>query len=328
MDVRVEGSLLVHADCVMGSLESPHEAAARSRHFDNDIFISHPDGRQTVYTGRAEPSKQQQDGAVLSVGPGRGQALLDEDTSSTVVPFPRDTPESQRLVYSDRFASSAAKICDELLIAVVSCNYGLHFSSAVLRRAGHPFGWCIRLALINGKHSGGALLVCRCGRVRLTGVVVRNAGIDWSDASNCYWQHKVARKEAARISLHGQSEFEASHVVLEGDQTFEVGTRHAVELCLARPLNISLVYQGCICCSFSQAACSLFVPISCLMSSLLRCCTLFKLKAVGGCRCLTGTKWWCHVRRLVACVVRCSLCTSADHHGSGSMTWMRKGASG
>ena len=53
-------------------------------------------------------------------------------------------------------------------------------------------------------------------------MVVRNAGVDWDSPDNCYWQHKVARKEAARIVLHGQSEFEASHVVLEGDQTFEV----------------------------------------------------------------------------------------------------------
>ena len=68
-------------------------------------------------------------------------------------------------------------------------------------------------------------LVCRCGRVRLTGVVVRNKGIDWASPDNCYWQHKVTRKEASRIVLHGQSEFEASHVVLEGDQTFEVGTQ-------------------------------------------------------------------------------------------------------
>ena len=53
-------------------------------------------------------------------------------------------------------------------------------------------------------------------------MVVRNAGIEWGSPENCYWQHRVTRKEAARIVLHGQSEFEASHVVLEGDQTFEV----------------------------------------------------------------------------------------------------------
>ena len=62
--------------------------------------------------------------------------------------------------------------------------------------------------------------------MRLTGVVVRNAGVDWAETGNCYWRHRVARREAARIVLHGQAEFEASHVVLSGDQTFEVGLRH------------------------------------------------------------------------------------------------------
>ena len=62
----------------------------------------------------------------------------------------------------------------------------------------------------------------RCGRVRLRGVSVRNAGIDWEAPSNVYWQHKVQRREAVRIILHGQSEFEASHVVLQGSHTFEV----------------------------------------------------------------------------------------------------------
>lgn len=68
----------------------------------------------------------------------------------------------------------------------------------------------------------------RCGRVRLTGVTVRNAGIDWAAADNCYWRHRVARVQAARIVLHGQSEFEAAHVTLEGDQTFEVRARAPV----------------------------------------------------------------------------------------------------
>jgi len=57
--------------------------------------------------------------------------------------------------------------------------------------------------------------------VRLTGVIVRNAGVDWAAPGNCYWRHQVARREAARVVLHGQAEFEASHVVLSGDQTFE-----------------------------------------------------------------------------------------------------------
>lgn len=64
--------------------------------------------------------------------------------------------------------------------------------------------------------------------MRLTGVVVRNAGVDWADADNCYWRHRVARRQAARIVLHGQAEFEASHVVLAGEQTFEVRPRDVV----------------------------------------------------------------------------------------------------
>ena len=31
----------------------------------------------------------------------------------------------------------------------------------------------------------------RCGRVRLSGVVVRNRGIDWSHPDNVYWRHKA-----------------------------------------------------------------------------------------------------------------------------------------
>ena len=50
MDVRVEGSLLVHADSVMGSMEAPWEAAAAAAtQNSNDIHVSHPDGSQTLY---------------------------------------------------------------------------------------------------------------------------------------------------------------------------------------------------------------------------------------------------------------------------------------
>ena len=31
----------------------------------------------------------------------------------------------------------------------------------------------------------------RCGRVRLRGVTVRNAGIDWQHPGNVYWRHQV-----------------------------------------------------------------------------------------------------------------------------------------
>ena len=50
MDVRVEGSLLVHADSVTGSMEAPWEAAAAAAsQSPNDIHVSHPDGSQTLY---------------------------------------------------------------------------------------------------------------------------------------------------------------------------------------------------------------------------------------------------------------------------------------
>ena len=76
-------------------------------------------------------------------------------------------------------------------------------------------------------------------------MVVRNAGIDWSSPGNCFWQHKVARKEAARIVLHGQSEFEASHVVLEGDQTFEVSHRHDDLSTSCRVCHAAVLHAGC-----------------------------------------------------------------------------------
>ena len=60
MDVRVEGSLLVHADSVMGSMEAPWEAAAAAATRNpNDIHVSHPDGSQTLYPA-AEPGADSQ----------------------------------------------------------------------------------------------------------------------------------------------------------------------------------------------------------------------------------------------------------------------------
>ena len=60
MDVRVDGSLLVHADCVMGSLETPWEAAAAAIRRPSDIHVSHPDGRQILYPADAHAGAPQQ----------------------------------------------------------------------------------------------------------------------------------------------------------------------------------------------------------------------------------------------------------------------------
>jgi UTP---glucose-1-phosphate uridylyltransferase len=60
------------------------------------------------------------------------------------------------------------------------------------------------------------------GQVRLHNVIIRNAGVDWSDSRNVYWQHSVARKEACRVVLQGRSEFDARDVEIAGDATFDV----------------------------------------------------------------------------------------------------------
>ncbi|CAD7695210.1 unnamed protein product [Ostreobium quekettii] len=65
----------------------------------------------------------------------------------------------------------------------------------------------------------------RCGRVWMENVVVRNRGLDWKAPGNVYWEHQVVRRECARVVLHGQSEFVAVDVVIEGDMVFEVPHR-------------------------------------------------------------------------------------------------------
>lgn len=112
MDVRVDGSLLVHADCVTGSLELPGAAAAaQSRSYATDIHVSHPDGRQTLFSA-AEPAGAQAahtaDAAAhvqLQLGPVGAKSIQEGPSASSVVPFTRPgNPENHRLVYSDRCA--------------------------------------------------------------------------------------------------------------------------------------------------------------------------------------------------------------------------------
>lgn len=61
-----------------------------------------------------------------------------------------------------------------------------------------------------------------CSRIRLRNVRVRNAGIDWTDESNVYWRHRVARKETCRVVLHGNAEFYAADVEFVGARTYVV----------------------------------------------------------------------------------------------------------
>ena len=84
MDVRVEGSLLVHADSVMGSTEAPWEAAAAAAARNpNDIHVSHPDGTQTLYPA-AEPGADSQ--APSANGHSSGVALFSDGRLHLQVP--------------------------------------------------------------------------------------------------------------------------------------------------------------------------------------------------------------------------------------------------
>ncbi|XP_073009831.1 UTP--glucose-1-phosphate uridylyltransferase 3, chloroplastic [Typha latifolia] len=62
----------------------------------------------------------------------------------------------------------------------------------------------------------------RCGRCKLQRVRVLNKGINWNSPNNVYWKHDVERIETLKIILHGNAEFEATDVVLQGTHEFEV----------------------------------------------------------------------------------------------------------
>eukprot|EP00899_Mesostigma_viride_P001069 jgi/Mesvir1/10963/Mv07850-RA.1 len=70
----------------------------------------------------------------------------------------------------------------------------------------------------------------RCGRCRLHNVTVRNRGVDWQDASNVYWQHKVVRAESCEVILEQDAEFEARDVTIEGNHMFCVPAGHRMVL--------------------------------------------------------------------------------------------------
>jgi hypothetical protein len=60
-----------------------------------------------------------------------------------------------------------------------------------------------------------------CGKCTLKNVVVKNEGIDFK-GKNIFWQGKIERKEAVRIVIHGNGEFHAEDVTLEGEHYIEV----------------------------------------------------------------------------------------------------------
>jgi UTP---glucose-1-phosphate uridylyltransferase len=63
----------------------------------------------------------------------------------------------------------------------------------------------------------------RAGRVRLSGVTVVNAGVDWAAPGTQAWSRRLARPGGcAAVTLHGQSEFDAADCVFTGDVAFDV----------------------------------------------------------------------------------------------------------
>ncbi|KAF3330620.1 UDP-sugar [Carex littledalei] len=72
----------------------------------------------------------------------------------------------------------------------------------------------------------------RCGKCKLQKVKVRNKGLNWNSPKNVYWKNEVERFESLKIILHGNAEFEASDVTLEGDHVFEVPDGY--RMCLYR----------------------------------------------------------------------------------------------
>uniref|UniRef100_A0A7N0RJU5 UGP3-like C-terminal hexapeptide repeats domain-containing protein n=1 Tax=Kalanchoe fedtschenkoi TaxID=63787 RepID=A0A7N0RJU5_KALFE len=70
----------------------------------------------------------------------------------------------------------------------------------------------------------------RCGRCKLQSVKVQNKGIDWTNEDNIYWKHDVQRVEELRIILHGNAEFEAANVTLQGSHVFEVPNGYKLKI--------------------------------------------------------------------------------------------------
>ncbi|GFQ07401.1 hypothetical protein PHJA_002884200 [Phtheirospermum japonicum] len=70
----------------------------------------------------------------------------------------------------------------------------------------------------------------RCARCKLENVKVLNDGINWNSDDNLYWKHDVRRFEALKVILHGNAEFEAKNVVIQGDYVFDVPDGHKMHV--------------------------------------------------------------------------------------------------
>lgn len=67
------------------------------------------------------------------------------------------------------------------------------------------------------------------GKCELHNVKVVNRGIDWR-ASNCYWKNSIQHHEKMEIILHGNAEFYAKDVCLEGNMRIEVPAGSRMEM--------------------------------------------------------------------------------------------------
>ncbi|XP_068669032.1 UTP--glucose-1-phosphate uridylyltransferase 3, chloroplastic-like [Aristolochia californica] len=70
----------------------------------------------------------------------------------------------------------------------------------------------------------------RCGRCKLQNVRILNKGIDWKSNENVYWKHELKRHETCKVILHGNAEFEATNVMLQGSHLFEVPDGHKLQV--------------------------------------------------------------------------------------------------
>jgi len=124
---------------------------------------------------------------------------------------------------------SAAPGSELVLDVAEACLTGLRLDGSLLVAADCPLGhWRLAGEGEDGKGDDSGdpsprlSYSSRCGRVRLSGVTVTNAGVDWDHPASQAWSRRLVRVEAAVITLHGQAEFEAAGCVLAGDLRFEV----------------------------------------------------------------------------------------------------------
>jgi hypothetical protein len=83
-------------------------------------------------------------------------------------------------------------------------------------------------ALMGHQDSNGILHYSnQTGRCYLKNVKVRNLGIN-KEAANCYWKNEIARKEVCHIVIHGNGEFYAENVTLDGNLEIEVADQTKV----------------------------------------------------------------------------------------------------